>query len=82
MSAGPRGIRQIHKQKKQTGMCPLMSQVGTWKIPVRSKTKTFFTMTMGKYSPSHPERLWDFPSSGVFKAGLDKSRSKLTFKLD
>lgn len=77
MSAGPRGIRETHKQKQQAGMCPLMSQVGTRKIPVRFKAKKFFTMTVVKYSTSHPERLWDFPSSEVFKAGLDKSLSNL-----
>lgn len=62
MPAEP-GITQIHKQKVQAGMCPLMSQVGTWKIPARFKAKKFFTMTVVKYSTSHPERLWDFPSS-------------------
>lgn len=58
-------------------MCPLMSQVGTWKIPVRCKSKKCFTMTVVKYSTSHPERLWDFPSSEMLKAGLNKSLSKL-----
>lgn len=76
MTAEP-GITQIHKQKVQAGMCPLMSQVGTWKIPVRYKSKKCFTMTVVKYSTSHPERLWDFPSSEMLKAGLNKSLSKL-----
>lgn len=76
MPAEP-GITQIHKQKVQAGMCPLMSQVGTWKIPVRYKAKKFFTMTVVKYSTSHPERLWDFPSSELLKAGLNKSLSNL-----
>lgn len=58
-------------------MCPLMSQVGTWKIPVRYKAKKFFTMTVVKYSTSHPEQLWDFPFSEMLKAGLNKSLSNL-----
>jgi len=71
VSEGLRVIRQIHKQKEQAGMCPLMSQVGTRKIPVRYKAKKFFAMTVVKYSTGHPARLWDFPSWEVFKAQLD-----------